>query len=111
MLAIGFVLAGSLHFLRTPFYTQMMPPVLGHAQLLVYISGVFEILGGLGVLLPQTRRLAGFGLIALLLAVFPANVYMAMRPDLFAGVASPLGLAVRLPFQFLFVAWVWFCCL
>lgn len=97
--------------MRTPFYVRMMPPPLDqHALLLVYISGVCEMLGGLGVLIPQTRRLAGYGLLALLLAVFPANVYMAMHPELFADIGSPLALAIRLPVQFLIVAWVWWCC-
>ena len=100
-----------MHFIRTPFYVRMMPPPLDqHALLLVYISGVCEILGGIGVLLPQTRRLAGFGLLALLLAVFPANVYMAMHPELFADIGSPTALAIRLPIQFLIAAWVWWCC-
>jgi uncharacterized membrane protein len=100
-----------MHFLRSSFYVRMMPPPLdAHALLLVYISGVCEIAGGIGVLFPQTRKAAGVGLLALLLAVFPANVYMAMRPELFKDVGPPMALAIRLPFQFLFTAWVWFCC-
>ena len=111
MLGVGFVAAGVAHFLQSSRYEQIVPPYLGHAQLLVYVSGVFEILGGLGALLYRTRRLAGVGLIALLIAVFPANIYMATHPYLFTGIASPAVLLWRLPFQLVLIAWVWWCCL
>ena len=64
-------------------YRQIVPPSFGDPARLVAISGVAEVAGGLGVLLPRTRRLAGLGLIALLVAVFPANVYMARNPERF----------------------------
>lgn len=111
ILTICFVIAGLMHFVLTQFYVRIVPPPLdAHAQLLVYLSGVCEILGGAAVLFPQTRKAAGIGLLALLVAVFPANLYMAMRPQLFHDVATPTGLLLRLPLQFVIMAWVWFCC-
>src|SRR5476649_2774494 len=83
VLGVGFILAGLLHFLRTSTYMRAIPPALGHAEALVYISGVCEIFGGVGVMIARTRKPAGIGLIALLIAVFPANIYMAMHPSLF----------------------------
>lgn len=107
LLAAFFVLAGLNHFRDPNFYRAMMPPLLPAPGALNVISGVCEILGGLGVLLPQTRRFAGWGLIALLIAVFPANIYAAMQGQL-PGLDTPSWvLWVRLPFQALFVFWVW----
>ncbi|GAC1506326.1 MAG: DoxX family protein [Vulcanimicrobiaceae bacterium] len=110
VLSLGFVIAGTMHFIRTPFYARMMPPPLdAHATVLIYLSGIGEILGGIGILFPATRKAAGIGLLALLVAVFPANVYMAMRAEAFRDIATPAGLLMRLPMQFVLVAWVWFC--
>ena len=89
-----------------------MPPYLPYHLELVYLSGVCEILGGLGVLLRPIRRFAGYGLIALLVAVFPANIHMAssaMHAEGLSGYA--LLLLLRLPFQFVIGAWVYFCAL
>ena len=69
------------------------------------------MLGGLGVFFPGTRRAAGIGLIALLVAVFPANVQMAQHPELYANIGSALAFYVRLPIQALLIAWVWWVCL
>lgn len=100
-----------MHFTLTSFYVRIVPPPLdAHAQLLVYLSGICEILGGIGVSFPQTRRAAGMGLLALLVAVFPANLYMAIQPELFRDVATPVALLLRLPLQLVIMAWVWFCC-
>jgi len=110
LLGVGFILAGLLHFLRTSTYMRAIPPALGHAEALVYISGVCEIAGGIGVMIARTRRPAGIGLIALLIAVFPANLYMAMHPQLFADIASQTTLLWRLPVQAVLIAWVWWCC-
>ncbi len=110
MLAAAFVVAGVLHFTRTDFYMKIMPPYLPMHRELVYASGMFEILGGVFVLLPFTRRAAGIGLILLLLAVFPANVYM-----LTSGVGTrEFGIAqiwlwLRLPLQAMLMLWVWWC--
>ena len=97
-----------MHFVRPGDYAAIVPHWLPHAPLFVIISGVCEILGGLGVLLPLTRRLAGWGLIALLLAVFPANVQMLQLG--YANHASALwkaALWLRLPLQLLLLWWVW----
>ena len=85
--AIFFVLAGSLHFIRPEFYLRIVPPYIPRHVAIVRISGFLEILGGVGLLLPQTRRMAAWGLVALLIAVFPANIYMATNP-VEAGAAS-----------------------
>lgn len=85
----------------------MMPPALPWPEALNYLSGAAEILGGLGLLLPPTRRAAGWGLIALLVAVFPANIYVATQGQMPGLEVSPLGLWLRLPFQAVFIAWVW----
>ena len=108
LLAVAFVAAGLNHFRRPDFYLAMIPPRLPSPAALNFISGAAEILGGIGVLVPATRRLAGWGLIALLVAVFPANVHMAL-----AGLRPP-GVEIatwvlwaRLPLQAVFIAWVW----
>ena len=112
LLAIFFVGAGVLHFVKTSFYLAIVPPYLPYHLALVYVSGVAEILGGLGVLIPALRRAAGYGLIALLVAVFPANVHMATESFRSEGLTVPtLLLLLRLPFQLVFAAWVWFCTL
>ncbi len=107
-LTLFFVAAGVGHFINTGFYLSIMPPYLPAHPELVYVSGVFEILGGLAVLPLPTRRLAGYGLIALLLAVFPANIHMALNPETYVAGGMPLwGLYVRLPLQFVFMGWAW----
>lgn len=84
-----------------------MPPFLPEKLALVYISGVCEILGGLGLLIPRTRKAAGWGLIALLLAVFPANIYHAVAGVKVGGLPDgPLYHAIRLPSQGLLIGLV-----
>jgi len=108
LLSLFFIAAGVNHFLNPRTYTAIMPPYLPAHMELVYVSGIFEVLGGLGVLPVITRRLAGWGLIALLFAVYPANIHMAMNPDLFVGRGMPLwAIYLRLPLQFVFVSWVY----
>lgn len=107
LLAAFFVIAGLNHFRDPAFYLSMIPPALPFPQALNAISGVLEILGGIGVLVPATRRFAGWGLIALLIAVFPANIYAAIHGSI-AGLDAPAWtLWARLPFQALFLLWVW----
>ena len=103
--ALFFILAGINHFLKPDFYAQIVPPAFPSPKILVLISGLAEIAGGLGLLIPRLRRAAGWGLIALLLAVFPANSYMAIHPERF-GIAAWI-LWVRLPLQAVVIAWVW----
>lgn len=107
--AIGFILAGANHFRAPGFYESIIPPEFPSPHLLVIISGICEIAGGIGLLVPRLRRLAGWGLIALLIAVFPANVYMVMAPQ--GPGAAAFGrwaLWARLPLQLLFIVWVWY---
>lgn len=105
IIAIGFILAGANHFRIPAFYVRMTPPMLPRPLALVYISGVAEIAGGIGLLIRPLRRPAGWGLIALLIAVFPANLYMALKPDRFADLHLPTwALWLRLPLQIVFIA-------
>jgi len=104
ILAIAFVLAGINHFINPNFYLKMMPPVLPAHLFLVYVSGVFEVVLGILLLIPKFTRLAAWGMIALLIAVFPANIYMAMNAELFPEF-NPIALYLRLPLQVLIVAW------
>jgi uncharacterized membrane protein len=100
-----FVVAGLAHFRSPRAYESIVPPGFGNPHDLVVVSGVCEILGGVGAMLPPTRRVAGWGLILLLLAVFPANVYMAFESDKFKAIPTWL-LYGRLPLQFVLLAWV-----
>lgn len=106
LLAAFFVVAGLNHFVNPQFYVSIMPPYLPVHLELVYLSGVFEVTGGLAILAPALRSLAGWGLILLLLAIFPANIHMAMNPELYPATPAWL-LYARLPFQAVFVAWAW----
>ncbi|MEN3942301.1 DoxX family protein [Prosthecobacter sp. SYSU 5D2] len=105
-----FGVAGVNHFLNPEVYLTMMPPYLPWPELLNYISGAAEVAGAVGILVPQLRRMAGWGLIALLVAVFPANVHLALNGweayDLPGWV-----LWARLPLQAVFIAWVYWTCL
>ncbi len=106
LLSLAFTAAGVLHFTRPELYLAIMPPYLPAPLELVYISGVAEIAGGVGVAFPALRRVAGYGLVALLIAVFPANLHMAVNGISFPGTeASPLLLWLRLPLQALLIAW------
>jgi uncharacterized membrane protein len=103
--AVFFIAAGVGHFVRPEFYEKMMPPYLPWPAGLIFISGVAEVAGGVGLGFRFSRRAAGWGLIALLIVVFPANIYMLQHPEAFH---IPLWvLWVRLPFQGVFMAWVW----
>jgi len=107
MLGGFFIGAGLNHFLSPRFYEAMVPPSLqDERKRIVLLSGVAELLGGLGVLIPSTRRLSGVGLIALLGAVFPANLYMAREPERFKKVPR-WALYARLPLQPLMMLWAW----
>ncbi|MBP6745329.1 DoxX family protein [bacterium] len=108
LLALLFSFAGVMHFVKPDIFVRAMPAYLPYQLELVFISGVFEILGGVGLLAPypQLRRAAGFGLIALLVAVFPANINMALNPQLFKEIA-PIVLYCRLPLQLIFILWVY----
>ncbi len=111
LLGVFFIVAGANHFVHPAPYVRIVPDYLPAHALLVQISGVCEFLGGAGVLIRQTRRAAGLGLIALLIAVFPANVQMALHPNLYADMAGAPVLYARLPLQVVVIAWVWWTCL
>lgn len=102
------MLAGANHLRVPESYLLMMPPYLPWPMVLILVSGLAEMAGGLGMLIPATRRLAGIGLIVLLIAVFPANLYMAMHQIQLPHVEVPIALYwVRLPLQGLLIVWVW----
>jgi uncharacterized membrane protein len=102
-----FIFSGSMHFIRTDFYLRMMPPYIPAHLLMVQISGVCEILGGIGLIVPRTRGIAAIGLIALLIAVFPANIQMAFHPDLYRDIGPPTAFYIRLPLQLVAIYLVW----
>jgi uncharacterized membrane protein len=104
-LVLLFVMAGIWHFVHPATYLAIMPTQLPQPLALVYVSGVFEILGGLGLLFPRTRRLAGWGLLVLLVAVFPANIYMALIHEKL-GIPGWVAWG-RLPLQLPLLWWVW----
>lgn len=106
LLGVFFVLAGLNHFINPAFYLKSMPPYLPWHHFLVYLSGVFEIALGVLVLVPPFTRIAAWGLIALLIAVFPANIQMAINPQLYPDI-NPLALWLRLPLQAVFIAWAY----
>ena len=101
-----FIIAGVVHFIRPAMYEAIVPPQLGHAPELVAISGIAEIAGGLGLMIPQTRRAAAWGLIALLVAVWPANIFMAVEANRFAAIAPAWLLWARVPLQIVAIWWV-----
>ena len=108
-LAGAMVGTGVLHFVAPQPFVAIMPRSLPEPLTLVYVSGVCEVLGGIGLLVPRVRKAAGWGLIALYLAVFPANVNMAINNLPIGGGHYPLLLWARLPMQALFIAWAWWC--
>lgn len=98
-----FILGGVGHFVATDTYMKIMPPYLPFHRALVLLSGVFEVALGVLLLVPATSRLAAWGLIALLVAVFPANVYMFQNAEKFN--LSPTLLLLRLPLQAVLILW------
>jgi uncharacterized membrane protein len=106
LLGVTFLAAGAMHFLRPRMYEAIMPRYLPAHRKLVLASGVAEMAGGAGVLHPKTRHAAGWVLIATLVAVFPANIEMAVNAARFKQFPKPL-LVARLPLQGAFIAWVW----
>jgi uncharacterized membrane protein len=106
-LAAFFLGAGVNHFVMPRGYERIVPPRLqDQAGLVVQLSGLAEILGGVGVLLARTRRASGLWLIGVLAAVFPANLYMARTPERFRGIPR-WALYGRLPLQPLMMWWAW----
>ena len=105
-ISVFFIYFGIDHFINPEFYLSIMPPMFPLHLEAVYLSGLFEILGGVGVLIARTRSIAGWGLLVLLIAVYPANIYMALTPEAFPDI--PLFvLYFRLALQFLFFYWAY----
>jgi uncharacterized membrane protein len=103
MAALAMIGVGIDHFVAPDFFVRIVPRVLPTPLVLVWVSGFFEMLGGVGLLIPKVRRAAGIGLVALYIAVFPANINMCIHPEL--GGSIPLwALWARLPFQLVFIA-------
>lgn len=108
LLAAAMVAVGVMHFVDPAPFVRIVPPWVPDASLAVYVSGAAEIAGGAGLLARATRIAAAWGLIALYVAVFPANVYMATHGISPGATPVPAWAAwARLPFQALFIAWAW----
>ena len=106
VLGVVFIGAGVMHFVATAAFMKIVPPLLPDPRLLVQVSGAFEMLGGVGLLVPSTRRFAAWGLVALLIAVLPANIYMAI--DHAAWPRIPVWvLWARVPVQAPLIWWAW----
>ena len=106
VMGIFYILAGANHFVHPDFYVRIMPPYLPWPVELVYLSGFFEVALGILLLIPRTTTWAASGLIALLIAVFPANIHMALHPSLYPQFA-PAALWGRLPLQGALIAWAY----
>ena len=108
LLALFFVIAGTLHFLFPEPYIRMVPPLLPRPGTIVWVSGVAEMMGGIGLMLPRWRRFAAWGLVILLIAVFPANIYMAAARVPFSGLLGKSWVQwLRLPLQIPLIYWAW----
>jgi uncharacterized membrane protein len=112
VMGAGYVVAGVLHFLVPRLYVRIVPPSFPRPLELVYLSGVAEVALGVGVLFRRTRRVSAWGIVALLVAVFPANVYMATHNIVVEGApggGDPSDAArwARLPLQAVLVLWAW----
>lgn len=108
LLGVLMVLAGIVHFVNPEPYLMMMPSYLPWHEGLVFISGVFEVVLGVAVFVPKYRELAGWGLVALLIAVLPANIWMATEGIQPPGMEMSTPVAwVRVAFQAVFIYWAW----
>jgi len=113
LMSVFYVVAGVMHFVVPDLYVQIVPPQLPFRLGLVYLSGFAEVALGVGLLFERIRRFTAWGVIALLIAVFPANVYMATSDIVIQGAPGGLGDPsefarwARLPFQAVLVAWAW----
>jgi uncharacterized membrane protein len=109
LMSAFYVAAGTMHFAVPMAYLPMMPPYLPAHLPLIYLSGLAEVGLGLAVLFPRLRPLAAWGLIALLVAIFPANIHIALHDVPVFGASEGAGIWnwVRLPFQGVLIAWAW----
>ncbi len=113
LIAVMFILAGTLHFIKPGAYISIMPDYIPRHEAMVYISGAGEILGGVGMLVPDIRFWAAWGLIVLLIAVFPANIDMTLQAWRYQGWQSWYfgAMLLRLPLQFVLIYWVYWACI
>ena len=109
VMGVFYVVAGLAHFVRPEFYLPMMPPWLPAHRELIFVSGLAEVVLGVAVLVPRFRRVAAWGIIALLIAIFPANLHIALHDVPLFGAAKGAGIWnwARLPFQAVLIAWAW----
>lgn len=108
VLAVCMVVAGVLHFLQPDPFIRIVPGFLPAPAALVYISGAIEVLLGLGLLWPPVRQISAWGLVVLFIAVYPANINMAVNHIPIAGIPDTWWFhAIRLPFQFVLIAWAY----
>ncbi len=106
--AVCMIVAGITHFIAPDTYVKIVPPQLPYPEAIVYISGFFEILGGIGLLIPLVSQAAAWGLVLLLIAVYPANINMAVNNIHLDNVPDGDWFqAIRLPFQFVLIAWAY----
>lgn len=103
--AIFFVAAGAWHFATTDFYLSIMPPYVPYHLELVYLSGIAEIVLGIALVIPPLSRPAAWGIIALLVAVFPANIHLYQNQEIWP--LTPLVHFIRLPLQIVFIMWAY----
>lgn len=113
VIGVVFLGTGVLHFLKPAAFISIMPHYIPYHKALVFITGTAEILGGLGVMIPLTQRWAAWGLIILLIAVFPANIHMTVQAFRYQGWQSfyTAMTVLRLPLQFLLMYWVYWACI
>lgn len=113
ILAALFLITGILHFVKPKLFTGIMPDYIPYHLVMVYVSGVAEVLGGLGILFEKTQVWVGWGLILLLIAVFPANINMTIKSIQRSGYTSLYSMVtiLRLPLQFVLIYWVYWACL
>ena len=103
LMSLFYIFGGIKHFTNVGWYMKIMPPYISYHKELVYLSGAFEIILGIMLLFEQTRFLSGWGLILLLIAVFPANIYLAQTNGAAMNISPALAWG-RLPFQAVFIA-------
>jgi len=106
LMGLAYIATGINHFRDPHLYLRIMPPYLPWPMFLQYLAGFIEILLGILLLIPKYTRLAAWGLIALLIAVYPANIHMALHQELFPELPAWFHW-IRLPFQFVLIAWAW----
>jgi uncharacterized membrane protein len=105
---IFFTVSGSAHFVIPEFFRAMMPPFIPFQDFFIVLTGIAEIAGAIGIQVPRYRKLAGQLMIVLLVAIFPANIYVAIAQPVLPNMDySPLSMWLRLLLQPLFIAWMW----